>query len=103
MQKFIEEDWSIGIELDAQSVHLKRDAASFQNRLVGLLVGLQHTNGKFNFRAGVNPVWDRVGGQLLPQLSFMYQLDSSRLWLMAGWQGKFTVNSFQHLFVTNNC
>jgi len=102
VQKFIEEDWSIGIELDAQSVHLKRDAASFQNRLVGLLVGLQHTNGKFNFSAGVNPVWDRVGGQLFPQLSFMYQLDSSRLWLMAGWQGKFTVNSFQHLFVTNN-
>jgi len=102
VQKFIEDNWSIGLALDAQSVQLKRGSAVFQNSAVGLLLGLKHSNGRLNFNAGINPVWDRIGGQLLPQISVVYQLDSTRLLLTAGWEGKFVVNTYQQLFNANN-
>lgn len=102
IEKYIEEHWSVGVELDAQSIQLKRESVSFQNSTVGFKLGLKHVNGRLNFRAGINPVWDRTGSQLLPQISLTYQLDSSRLLLTAGWEGYFTVNTYQQLFTTNN-
>lgn len=102
LQKFIGESWSIGLAVDLQTIQLKRVSTISQNNTMGLLLGLKHTNGRLNFNAGINPVWDRIGGQLLPQVSVTYKFDSSRLLLVAGWEGKFVVNTYQQLFSTNN-
>ncbi|MBM3411996.1 MAG: hypothetical protein FJY19_01230 [Bacteroidetes bacterium] len=102
LQKFIEENWSIGLAVDLQTIQLKREITSLRNNSMGLLLGVKHANGRLNFNAGINPVWDKTGGQLLPQVSVTYKLDSSRLMLVAGWEGKFVVNTYQQLFSTNN-
>ncbi|MFN5033198.1 MAG: hypothetical protein ACK5E5_00455 [Bacteroidota bacterium] len=102
IQKFIEENWSVGIDLNAQSIQLTKASMTFRNSAVGLFLGLKHASGRLNFTAGMNPVWDRSGGQILPQVSVSYQLDSNRLMLTGGWEGKFIVNSYQRFFSLNN-
>lgn len=102
VQKYIDQNWTVGVDLNAQSVQLKNLTGPLQNNTVGLFLGLKHTSSALNFCAGINPFWDKLGAQLLPQLSFSYQLDSSRLVVIGGWEGKFMANTYQHFFTINN-
>ena len=101
--KILDENWRVSALVDASFVNVGvKNGVSLVNNVAATQFLVSHWNKKFAIQAGLSPVWDRSGFLVLPLLNGTFQLDSTRLILQWGWEGKNQINSYQGLFKTNN-
>jgi hypothetical protein len=101
--KNLNHSWRVSALVDATLINVGiKNGASLVNNVAATQLLVSHWNKKFVIQAGLLPVWDQSGFAVLPLLNGTFRLDSTRLILQWGWEGKNQVNSYQGLFRTNN-
>ncbi|MFZ9877876.1 MAG: hypothetical protein ACO3EG_04865, partial [Chitinophagaceae bacterium] len=101
--KNLNHSWRVSALVDATLINVGiKNGASLVNNVASTQLLVSHWNKKFVIQAGLLPVWDQSGFAVLPLLNGTFRLDSTRLILQWGWEGKNQVNSYQGLFRTNN-